>query len=80
MPANDQIGAAATRVPDPTTNNMADQPLAVATQAMVHAAALAMANATHTQGCAQQINATAAGALIALIMQSGIAQAMNKLP
>jgi hypothetical protein len=47
------------------------QPITIATQAMVHATALAMANATHSQGCIRQINAAAAGALVALIMQAG---------
>lgn len=75
MATNEHIEAAAT--PD---GGAPGQPLAIATQAMVHATALAMANATHAQGCAQQISSAVAGAVVALIMRAGVAPVANTSP
>lgn len=45
--------------------------LAVSTQAMAHATALSMENASQTQGGMQQINNTSTAAVMAMIMQAG---------
>jgi hypothetical protein len=68
---NDQITDAMTQACVNVIGEAPAQSLAVATQAMVHASALAMANATQAQGGMQQINNTATAAVVALIMGAG---------
>jgi Killing trait len=69
--ANSQITDAMTQACVNVIGEGPPQSVVVATQAMAHASALAMANATQAQGGMQQINNTAAAAVIAMIMGAG---------
>jgi hypothetical protein len=67
---NSKITDAVTQTNVKVVGEAPAEALGVATQAMAHATGLAMENATQTQGGMQQVNNTATGAVIALIMQA----------